>query len=221
MVRIKKRQKKHTIKDINEEYFEQNNELKTIRKIRNDSHYYFHLLPKEIFGEIVIQLNMLIKFRYITQWASNYILYNVLFNHCILKVQPKHCIYSKPRYYHMDFYIDCNRILYSNNDSNELIELMNNYIELKDRRNYESYTYDFIQLCVIKPRESKLHIILYLYDIYFKHMIFITIILVFIFIYNYINIFVSLLLTYILFFPITYYIKEFSYTLKMMVKNYK
>lgn len=75
--------------------------------------------------------------------------------------------------------------------------------------------------CVIKPRESTLHIILYLYDIYFKNMVSITTSLVFIFIYNYINIFISLLLTYILFFPIRYSIKEFSYTLKMMVKNYK
>ena len=93
---VQKNKNKNTIRNINEEYFEQNNELKTIRKIRNDSRYYFNLLPKEIFGEIVIQLNMLIKFRYITQLASNYILYNVLFNHCILKVQPKHRIYSKP-----------------------------------------------------------------------------------------------------------------------------
>lgn len=145
MVRIKK---KHMIKDIHEEFFEKNNELKTIRKIRNDSRFYFHLLPKEIFGEIVIQLNMLIKFRYITQWASNYILYNVLFNHCILKVQPKHCIYSKPRYYHIDFYIDCNRILYSNNDNNELIGLIENRsIYFEYDKSYESYTYDFIQLC--------------------------------------------------------------------------
>lgn len=208
------RKKKHIIKDINKEYFEQNNELKTIRKIINDSRYYFHLLPKEIFGEIVIQLNMLIKFRKITQLASDYILYNVLFNHCILKVQPKHWISPKPRYYHIDFYMNCNRILYQNNDSNEVIELCNNNILQFIGKSYECYTYDFIQLCVIKPRESKLHKLLYLYDTYLKHIIFITTSLLFLFIYNYINILSSLILTYILFFPITYYIKQFSYTLK-------
>lgn len=216
-----RRKNKCIIKDIHEEYFEQNNELKTIRKIRNDSRYYFHLLPKEIFGELVIQLNMLIKFRYITQLTSDYILYNVLFNHCILKVQPAQCIYTKPRYYHIDLYMYCNHILYSNNDINELIELCDDIILQYFDKSYEGYSFDFIQLCVIKPRESNLHLILYLYDKYVKHIVLITTILVFIFIYNYINIFISFILTYMLFFPITYSIKEFSYILKMMIKNYK